>query len=269
MVWGDWNPTARDDNKETMVKKYSREINFDNVPNFRDLGGLRARGGRSVVRRRVFRSSEFSNMTRNDYDRLTKEIRLAAVIDLRSAEERERQGIGLLSETGIKFHNISFLTDGGNKNADEKRFTEFPGMGEFYVYLVKNKWFGQRIVEALEIIAAPENHPLVFHCAVGKDRTGLLAAFLLSALGVADKDVIEDYALSGPPMQIIIKRLNSKPETAGFVTRIPAYFWGAAPESMDLLLATLKKDYGSTVGYLKENGADSSLVKRLEKALLV
>jgi protein-tyrosine phosphatase len=252
-----------------MNGKYSRYIDFENVPNFRDLGGFRAKGGHKVAQRRVFRSSEFSYMTRNDFNRLTGEIGLASVIDLRSAEERERAGIGLLSETGIKFHNISFLTDGGNKNSDEKRFTNFPNMGEFYVYLTGNKRFGQRIVEALEIIAAPENHPLVFHCAVGKDRTGLLAAFLLSGLGVADKDIIEDYAMSGPPMQVIIKRLNSKPETAGFVTRIPAYFWEAVPESMAVLLAALKKEFGSAEGYLKENSADSSLVKRLEKALLV
>jgi len=252
-----------------MTEHRSRQIDFDDIPNFRDLGGLGARGGRSVARRRVFRSSEFDHMTRNDLDRLTREIGLASVIDLRSAVERERQGIGLLSETGIRFHHISFLADGGDPKADEKRFTEFPGMGQFYVYLVGKSRFGQQLVEALKIIAAPETHPLAFHCAVGKDRTGLLAAILLSALGVADEDIIEDYALSGPPMQVIIKRLSSKAETSGMVTRVPGYFWEAAPEAMALLLNTLKQEYGSAEGYLKQNGADVSLVERLEKALLV
>jgi protein-tyrosine phosphatase len=252
-----------------MAEQFSRQIDFDNVPNFRDLGGFRARGGRSVVRRRVFRSSEFSNMTRKDFDLLTKEIKLASVIDLRSAGERERQGIGLLAGTSVRFHHISFLADGGDPKTDEKRFTEFPNMGHFYVYLIRKNRFGQQLVEALKIIASPENHPLVFRCAVGKDRTGLLAAMLLSVLGVADEDIIEDYALSGPAMQAVIKRLSSKPETAGMVTRVPAFFWEAAPEAMALLLDALKKEYGSVEGYLKENGADSSLVKRLEKALLV
>jgi protein-tyrosine phosphatase len=252
-----------------MAEKCSREINFDNIPNFRDLGGLRAGSGRKVAQRRVFRSAELSNMTRSDFDRLTKEIRLAAVIDLRSAVERARNGTGLLAGTSIRFHNISFLADGGDPKADEKRFTEFPGMGEFYVCLIKKSRFGRQLVEALKIIASPENHPLIFHCAVGKDRTGLLAAMLLSALGVADEDIIEDYALSGPPMQVIIERLGSKPETAGMVTRVPAFFWEAAPESMALLLNALREDYGSTEGYLKENGADSTLIKRLEKVLLV
>jgi protein-tyrosine phosphatase len=232
------------------------------------LGGLRAKGDRKVAERRVFRSAELAYMTRNDFDRLTNEIRLASVIDLRSAGERERQGTGMLSETSVKFHNISFLADGGDPKADEKRFTEFPGMGQFYVYLIRKSRFGQQLVEALKIIASTENHPLIFHCAVGKDRTGLLAAMLLSALGVADEDIIEDYALSGPAMQTVIKRLSSQPETAGMVTRVPAFFWEAAPEAMALLLDALKKEYGSTEGYLKENGADSTLVKRLEKALL-
>jgi len=252
-----------------MAKQFSRRIDFDSVENFRDLGGYKARGGRKVAQRRVFRSAELARMTRNDFDRLTKDIRLASVIDLRSAGERERQGTGMLAGTNIRFHHISFLANGGDPKADEKRFTEFPNMGHFYVYLIKKSRFGQQLVEALKIIASPENHPLIFHCAVGKDRTGLLAAILLSVLGVADEDIIEDYALSGPAMQAVIKRLSSKPETAGMVTRVPAFFWEAAPEAMALLLDSLRKEYGSTEGYLKENGADSSLVKRLGKALLV
>jgi protein tyrosine/serine phosphatase len=222
-----------------------------------------------VAWRRLFRSAELAKMTRSDFDRLTGEFGLASVIDLRSAVERERQGIGLLSETGVKFHHVSFLTDGGNTKADERRYTDFPGMGEFYVYLVRRKEFCRKIIEALEIIAEPGNHPLVFHCAIGKDRTGLLAAILLSALGVGDEDIIADYALSDSHMVEILKRMNSKPETAEFVKRIPAYFWRALPESMALLLTTLREDYGSAGGYLKSMGAEPALIERLETALLV
>jgi protein-tyrosine phosphatase len=252
-----------------MKQKYDRQIAFDNVLNFRDLGGLRARDGRAVARRRVYRSAEFAGMTRSDLDRLTGEIGLATIIDLRSTKERENQGIGLLSGANVRIHNISLLTRGDDVNTDEKHYSEFPDMGEFYVYLTGSQQFSRRLIEALEIIAAEDNHPLVFHCAVGKDRTGLLAAVLLSALGVRDEDVIEDYAMSAPHMVTIIERMNSKPETAERVKRIPAMFWGALPESMARLLAEIRKAHGSTAEYLKENGADASLVARLEKALLV
>jgi protein-tyrosine phosphatase len=252
-----------------MTDQYPRHIKLEAVTNFRDLGGYQARGGRTLAWRRVYRSGEFSRMTRNDFDRLTGEIGLASILDLRSTIERARQGTGLLSAAGIRHHPVPFIADGGDRNSDLRRYKDFSSMGEFYVYLVGKPEFGRRIIEALEVIAAPENHPLVFHCAIGKDRTGILAAVLLSALDVADEDIIEDYTLSAPYMVELISYKDKDPEIATAVKVLPGYFWEAVPESMNLLLSTLKKEYGSTVGYLKENGADSSLVKRLEKALLV
>ena len=49
-------------------------------------------------------------------------------------------------------------------------------------------------------MADPDGCPLVFHCAAGKDRTGVLAALVLSTLGVPDPDVAADYALSADAM---------------------------------------------------------------------
>ena len=92
-----------------MAESYTRHIKFENVINFRDLGGYRARDGYIVAWRRLFRSGDFRNMTRNDLNLLTEEIGLNSVIDLRSSIEVERQGIGLLAETDIKYHNISFI----------------------------------------------------------------------------------------------------------------------------------------------------------------
>jgi protein-tyrosine phosphatase len=252
-----------------MTEKYPRHIKFDNILNFRDLGGYKARGGRKVAQHRIFRSAEFVRITAKDLDRLTKEIRLATIIDLRSEFEVKKYGLGLISRAGIKYFNVSFISDGGEKEANERRYKNYANMGQFYVELIQQKGYGRKIIEALEIIAEPENHPLVFHCAVGKDRTGLLAGVLLSALGAYDKDIIEDYTLSGPYMKELISQKDSRPEIAEGLKVLPAYFWDAAPESMALLLAALRNEFGSAEGYLKENGADSSLVKRLETALLV
>jgi protein-tyrosine phosphatase len=141
-------------------------------------------------------------------------------------------------------------------------------MGEFYLEMARQKDYGKRIIEALEVIADPENHPMVFHCAVGKDRTGMLAAVLLSLLGVAEKDIIEDYALSEPYMDELLARLKNNPQKNDPPMDIPDYFWKASPESMTLFLSTLKRKYGSIEEYLAEQGAEPSLIQRLEKALL-
>jgi len=250
-----------------MTEKYSRHLRFDSVTNFRDIGGYRTRQGYTIAWRRVFRSGEFARITRSDLKRLMEEISPASVVDLRSQFEVERQGIGLISEAGIKYHNICFMTD-DDPGANASRYAHCTNMGEFYLEMARQKDYGKRIIEALEVIADPKNHPIVFHCAVGKDRTGMLAAVLLSLLGVAEKDIIEDYALSEPYMDELLAKLRNNPGENGGVLPIPDYFWKASPESMALFLSTLCKEYGSMNDYLTAHGAASSLPKRLQKALL-
>jgi protein-tyrosine phosphatase len=252
-----------------MVEQYSRHIGLKSVTNFRDIGGYKTHKGHTVAWRRVFRSGEFQRINNDDYRRLMEEIGLAAIIDLRSKFEVERHGRGLLSEAGIKYHNICFITDDDDPGANASRYAHCTNMGEFYLEMAHQKDYGKRIIEALEVIADPKNHPIVFHCAVGKDRTGMLAAVLLSLLGVAEKDIIEDYALSEPYMDELLARLKNNPQKNDPPLDIPEYFWKASPESMKLFLSTLRKEYGSIQGYLESAGGDSSLGERLKSALLV
>jgi protein-tyrosine phosphatase len=251
-----------------IAEQHTRQITFDSISNFRDLGGYKASRGQTVAWRRLFRSGDLRNMTRRDFTILREEIGLTSVIDLRSNIEIEKQGVGTLSESGIKYYNVSFISDGGDKEANERRYKECSNMGEFYLQLVRQKEFGKRIIEALEVIAKPENHPLVFHCAIGKDRTGILAAILLSVLDVADEDIIEDYSLSTPYMEKLLSSIDTEPKMAEAVKNLPRYFWDAAPESMVLFLSTIRKEYGSARGYLESLNSESSLIERLEKALL-
>jgi protein-tyrosine phosphatase len=261
---------AGGNDKNTMPEQYPRQIHFEGITVFRELGGYKARGGKTVGWRRIFRSSELLSMSPGDIIRL-KEVGLKAVINLRSPKEPEKhQEISLLNEMGARYYNVPFrLSSALLVTREEELYPKFSNMGEVYLNRISDKGYGQRIIEALEIIAGIENLPLLFHCAVGKDRSGVLAAFLLSVLGVADEDVIKDYILSGPYMKGILESIKNDPQMPDNVKNLPAYHWEATPESMTLLLSTLKKEYGSTEGYLKAQGADSSLVKRLEKALLV
>ena len=251
-----------------MTEKYSRHLGFKSVTNFRDIGGYRTREGNTVAWRRVFRSGEFRNLTQDDFNRLTNELGVVSVIDLRSGIELQNNGKGLLEGSEIKYCNIAFMTD-DDPGANASRYAHCTNMGEFYLEMARQKDYGQRITEALEIIAEPENHPLVFHCAVGKDRTGMLASVLLSLLGVAEKDIIEDYALSEPYMDELLARLKNNPQKNDPPLDIPEYFWKASPESMELFLNTIRKEYGSIAGYLKSMGSADSLTERLKAALLV
>ena len=68
-------------------------------------------------------------------------------------------------------------------------------MGEAFLFRIRHQEYAKPIIAALEIIANPKNHPLLFHCGAGKNRSGLLAAFVVSILGVSDDDIIADYTL--------------------------------------------------------------------------
>ena len=126
-----------------------------------------------------------------------------------------------------------------------------------------------RLARGLGAEVAQHNHPLVFHCSVGKDRTGVLAAMLLAAAGVMDEDVIHDYTLSAPFMPELRDHWRNDPAAPPEVKEVPDFQWEASAESMARFLALLRREYGSAAGYLKAQGADNSLLQRLEEALLV
>jgi protein-tyrosine phosphatase len=251
-----------------MVELYSRHIEIESVINFRDLGGYRNRDGRIVAWRRIFRSGDFRHITGADITRIKEEIGLHTVIDLRTAEETEIQGSGLLAETGIRHYNIPFIGGGDSRAEQERIYRECTNMGEFYLQLVRKEIFGKKIAEAIKIIAEPANHPLVFHCAVGKDRTGILSAILLSILDVEDAIIIEDYTLSAPAIKRLLISMVKDPTSAEFVKHVPDYFWDAAPESMEVFLSSMRREYVSIADYLIKHGVKDSQIQSLRKTLL-
>lgn len=248
---------------------FSRQVNFESVFNFRDLGGYRTKSGHIVAWRHLFRSGELHNMTESDFKTLREKLRVISVIDLKSSIEIKRDGIGLLFNSGINYHNIPLIPDGGDRKANEQRYKGYTNLGEFYFHLIQQKEFGKRIIEALDLIAEPLNHPLVFHCTAGKDRTGVLTAILLGVLGVADEDIIADYCLSAPYTEKLFNRMKSDPQLALDAESLPDYFWSVAPYSMALFLNNIKEKYGSVRDYVKAQVADVSLIYRLEKSLLI
>jgi protein-tyrosine phosphatase len=250
---------------------YPRHIDLESVPNFRDLGGYRTRDGRAVAWRRLFRSAALHSMSRSDIARLKEDIRPRVVLDLRTPREPIKQReISLLDEMGARYHNVSFRPDSPDYLRQEfVRFHDAADMGELYLSRIRQPEYGKRLVNSLELFADRNNHPLIFHCSAGKDRTGVLAAVLLAALGVIDQDVIDDYTLSGPFMGDIRDRMTNDPAASPELKQQPAVQWEASAGSMARFLALLCREYGSAAGYLEAQGAASSLRQRLEEALLV
>jgi len=245
---------------------YPRQIEFEAIFNFRDLGGYAAKDGRRVAWQRLFRSGMLCLATSNDIKYLKECIQLRSVLDLRDKAQVDHQGTGAASDE-FRWHNIPLAER--SLPVDMKRLHELSNDGQVYLLQMEQEGYGQRLVECLKVMAEPSNYPLVFHCSAGKDRTGILAAVLLGLLGVGDSDIIGDYTLTTPHMKAHLERLSRDPEDAKFLQSLPTWLHESSAESMRLFLSTIRQEYGSTREYLTSHGADSTLFHYLEKALLV
>jgi len=133
---------------------------------------------------------------------------------------------------------------------------------------------GARIGDIFAILADLDALPAVFHCAAGKDRTGILAALLLSSLGVADEDVVADYALTGEAVPRMLAAWKAAaaakpaPDDGVPATPTPAAFLAAEPDAMAGLLTLIGEVHGSTRDYVRTLGVSDAVLADLEAALL-
>jgi protein-tyrosine phosphatase len=128
---------------------------------------------------------------------------------------------------------------------------------------------GHRFANALRLLAVPDAMPAVFHCAAGKDRTGLLAMLVLGSLGVASDDIVEDYALTSVTMDAFLTAIADDPAFATRTADIPQMFFAADPQAMLLLLRDIEAAHGSVRGYVRALGVDDASLASLEDQLLL
>jgi len=256
-----------------MENSHSRLVEFESIFNFRDMGGYRAKNGRKIAWKRLFRSAELHHMTEGDASKFSDEINIRSVIDLRDAKSGENLEIGAIKNLDVQHFSMPLvIISGGNTEYDDEEetriFQGFTNCGEIYLYRLNTGDFGRQIVQVLDIIADGHNLPLVFHCSAGKDRSGVIAAMILGILGVDDRDIVDDYTQTALHMEKIIQRWNREPVFTEIMSNLQPYQLQAVPESMETILSGIQKDYGSIRRYLLANGAEPALFDRLEKALL-
>ncbi|MFJ6216310.1 tyrosine-protein phosphatase [Streptomyces sp. NPDC092296] len=238
-----------------------RHITFEQLHNFRDLGGYRTDDGRAVRWGRLYRSDSLAKLQGADWERFLG-LDIRTVIDLRYPWEIERKG-RVPDAAGLAYHNFSVE----HRPYDQ---AEIPADVDPWRYLADR--YAEvaldgavELRQALEVIAA-DSGPLVFHCASGKDRTGMVAGLVLSLLGVGVDDVLADFALT----ELATERLVAEWQASqpGRKLNWPSY--GRAPaQVMRLFLADLAAEHGSVRGYVVERlGADEELITALRERLL-
>jgi protein-tyrosine phosphatase len=180
-----------------------RVLNFEGITNFRDLGGYRTVDGREVKWGVLYRSATLANATDADL-RALDDLGLAALVDFRSAAEKQKEPDHLPSPPGFAVVEIPTLDGGDSAVTEEIRAAfeqgDFAGFDPGAFMLEANRQFADRFTpqfsQFMRTILAANGEPVLWHCTAGKDRTGFAAAILLRILGVPPETVLQDYAMS-------------------------------------------------------------------------
>jgi protein-tyrosine phosphatase len=197
-----------------------------------------------------------------DVAQLRDELRIGAIIDLRSTEELRSEGRGRLADQPIRFHHMP-LFDG---EAPERDLEPPPyNLADRYFLLAE---FARRQIARVITTLAETTTPAVYHCAAGKDRTGVVSAVILGILEVDDEMIVADYALTQENLDRIIDRLTATPGYRSMLAELPPDTLHARPETMSALLKQLRDKYGSLPAYARAAGVADATIEQLRERLI-
>lgn len=239
--------------------------------NLRDLGGIAIDGG--VLREGVaIRADDLAYVTPQAADQLI-DRGLTAIIDLRSPREASLTGRGPLGAHPVAYHHLPLIADVGETMDREQPALTHEAMGLMYQHMAESA--APQLVIALNVIAHTPG-AVAFHCAAGRDRTGVLAAMLLLVLGAADDDIVADYARTGDNMVAIMARtapvMGAMWKALGFdadaLEKSSSLLEGSMDVSMRSLLDTLRAQHGDPLTPLRAAGLSDATIARLRAKAL-
>jgi protein-tyrosine phosphatase len=242
-----------------------RLVPFSEILNFRDLGGYHTADGRTTRWGRLFRSDVGQPLSASDID-LLRTLGVATVIDLRSPVEVERTASALRVDPSIRFVNTSVLSnDGLIERREESTFDEGYLARRYLHYLEVG---GDAFTRAFAEMAVYENYPLVFNCFLGKDRTGVLAALVLSCLTVERDEIVADYALTATRVPYIVEKLRGVPVYRDTIDRTDPVMLDANAHTMMSFLEELDRRFGGARSWALGAGVSPGELERLSELLL-
>lgn len=243
---------------ETTTARRQRHIAFDAAFNFRDLGGYATPDG-TIRWNTLFRADGIHQLTGADLERFA-ELGIRTVVDLRTADEVELARFSRLLP--VVYWHLPLL----ERTWDAAALSVTGAADAFLAarYLEMLEIGSTSIATVIRLLGDQRECPLVFHCAAGKDRTGVVAAVVLSLVGVDDEAIVSDYALSAAGMVRMVEWVRAnRPEIADAMTDQPDAFLQAPESAMRRFLCVARSRYGSMRDYVAGIGVDAATVERL------
>ena len=237
------------------------------LANFRDLGGIVTPHG--VLKRNLsFRADDVSSIDDEEAKRLA-DMDISLVIDFRDLNETQ-SGRGPIANHVEGYLNLPLIESSGesgqvlHKIFDDTFSAE--DLGNWYFYLMGQ--VAHLVSQGIEAIADSDK-PVIFHCAAGKDRTGIFAASMLSALDTEDNAIVDDFVQTQANMPKVLNRLmRLQPMFSEEAIMRSGALLRADREAMEKFLELAQLEHGGLKNMLRESGLKEKTIKKLKTSLI-
>jgi protein-tyrosine phosphatase len=246
-----------------------RWLPLSGADNVRDLGGLPLIGGGTTRFGQLVRADTLQELTPDDVAYLRR-YPLRTVLDLRTSIEAEREGRGRLAAEPVQYANLPFVPDAvivPDDPAHEVVVADRRALDRVEHYLDYLRLAPARVVGALGMLAGPQATTALFHCAAGKDRTGVLAALTLEIAGVEREAVLDDYELTNARLPQVGARLLRLPTYRRYVGTLEPADLLARRETMAGFLQQLDDRWGGAAAWACRAGLSREALGRLRTLL--
>ena len=248
-----------------------RHVLLEGSLNLRDIGGYPTTDGRVVRTGCLYRSDELHALTDADLE-VVGALGIRVIFDLRNAAERSARpnrlplDVELLERTSpspnVPRTTEEQISSAELPDADDELFA--------VVYIDLLDRLAPELRTILERAVDAPARPLLFHCAAGKDRTGIAAAVLLGVLGVTDDVILDDYELTST--YFTPRKMDSLATLLaehGVAEELIRPLLEARRPVLATALRHVHEQWGGFVGYARDRLAvEAELPERLRAALL-
>ncbi|MCI0397869.1 MAG: tyrosine-protein phosphatase [Chloroflexi bacterium] len=240
-----------------------RHLAWEGCYNARDLGGLPTVNGGETRWQAVIRSDLLGRLTAQGRQALL-DYGVRTIIDLRGPQEVQEQPSAFTVPTN-NLHAPTYVNLPLEKYHPPVSALINKAASRAEVYCIILDHYPDATAEVMRAIAGAPPGGVVIHCHSGTDRTGIVAALLLSLAGVPVATIAADYAESQVRLRHFYEKIAAE---AGDEAKLG--FWArptATAEMMHTMLAHVNTTYGGVRDYLTKSGLSLSEIERLQNRL--
>ena len=273
-----------------MISYEKQKIDLCGVSNARQLGGYTVLGGKKIKNNVILRTGALFSAPPATLDELSAKYKVGDIIDFRMGQEKAAMPEPDIK--GARYHHISVLNSIPITKEDFEQYRQLLAVKD--MALRYKKMYDANIdvspAKVYKLLAfdndgiagykkffdillnKPEDKSVLFHCTQGKDRTGMAAILLLSALGADRQTIIDDYLMTNVACKPLLDRIQSELQKAEMPKEVLDF--AMFIESVDIsfiepIFDTMDKEFGSVNGYLQTAlGLTSEDIIRLEEIYL-